>query len=301
VPTTDRASSTVEPVENRDRDEQMRRWFVALVVVAVVAVASNRLGRHLDESAALPPPSSTGTSLGAASSSAITSTEPPPPPASSAETTSSSVRRGPRPPRFPTTVAVAVNPAVAVHDAPGGRQISVLHSPAPYSGMPQVFMVLDGTPAPPGWLHVALRTRPNDATGWIRRDDVVLDSHTWSIAIDLTERWATVYDGPHVFASTPVVIGTAASPTPDGDFFIVEAVWTGSPGGAYGPFIYGLSAHSEVYTEFAGGDGQIGLHGTNQPGLLGTAASHGCVRFPNDVMLRMANALPMGVPVHIHH
>jgi lipoprotein-anchoring transpeptidase ErfK/SrfK len=81
---------------------------------------------------------------------------------------------------------------------------------------------------------------------------------------------------------------------------VTEAVWTSNPGGAYGPYIFGLSAHSDVYTEFNGGDGQVGLHGTNQPGLVGRAASNGCVRFPNDEILRMARALPMGVPVHIH-
>ena len=54
--------------------------------------------------------------------------------------------------------------------------------------------------------------------------------------------------------------------------------------GFYGPYALGLSAHSPVYTSFAGGDGQVGLHGTNQPSVLGTDVSHGCIRVANDVI-----------------
>jgi lipoprotein-anchoring transpeptidase ErfK/SrfK len=225
-------------------------------------------------------------------------TPPPPPAAPKAD-----------PPRFPTTVAVARVPNIAVYDQPAGlrgpnaeagKVMATLPTPAPYSHMPQVFTVRDTAGAPPGWLPVDLRIRPNGSTGWIRAEDVTLDNHSWSIDINLAERWATVYDGAEVFTATPVVIGTDATPTPVGDYFVTEAVWTSNPAGAYGPYIFGLSAHTDVYTEFNGGDGQVGLHGTNQPALVGTAASNGCVRFPNAEILRMARALPMGVPVHIH-
>lgn len=70
-------------------------------------------------------------------------------------------------------------------------------------------------------------------------------------------------------------------------------------GGAYGPFAIGLSAHSETISEFAGSDGQIGLHGTSDPGSIGQAVSHGCVRVPNDVIARLASDLSLGTPVTI--
>jgi hypothetical protein len=85
-----------------------------------------------------------------------------------------------------------------------------LPTPAPYSHMPQVFTVRDTTGAPPGWLPVDLRIRPNGSTGWIRAEDVTLDNHNWSIDINLGERWATVYDGAEVFTSHP----SSSAPAP---------------------------------------------------------------------------------------
>ena len=42
------------------------------------------------------------------------------------------------------------------------------------------------------------------------------------------------------------------------------------PNGAYGPYAYGLSGFSNVLDEFNGGDGVIGIHGTNEPEAIGT-------------------------------
>ena len=54
-----------------------------------------------------------------------------------------------------------------------------------------------------------------------------------------------------------------------------------------------------MYTTFAGGEGVIGLHGTNAPDLLGTAASHGCVRVENDTITALASMIPLGTPVTV--
>ena len=74
---------------------------------------------------------------------------------------------------------------------------------------------------------------------------------------------------------------------------------TDDPGGPYGPFAYGLSGHSEVLQTFAGGDAELGLHGTNDPASIGHSVSHGCIRVADDVISRLAPVLPLGVPVEI--
>lgn len=51
--------------------------------------------------------------------------------------------------------------------------------------------------------------------------------------------------------------------------------------------------------QFAGGDGRVGIHGTNQPGLIGESVGHGCVRVDNDTIRRLARVLPLGTPVLI--
>ena len=71
------------------------------------------------------------------------------------------------------------------------------------------------------------------------------------------------------------------------------------PNGLYGPYAFGLSAHSKALQEFNGGNGQIGIHGTDNPAGLGQSISHGCIRVANDGIRRMARILPLGTPVLI--
>ncbi len=202
-------------------------------------------------------------------------------------------------PRFPTTVATATKNEVWVYDKPvGGRVIKNLVSPLPYSNQAVNFKVLSGPTN--GMLHVALRTRPNGSTGYISRNDVILRTHDWSIDIDVTANYLTVYKGKTVFLEQYVVTGTGSTPTPIGDFFVTEGVREVNPYGPHGVFIFGLSAHSDVWQSFGGGDGQIGIHGTNAPGLIGTRSSNGCIRMTNEAISRLATSVPMGTPVHIH-
>jgi lipoprotein-anchoring transpeptidase ErfK/SrfK len=54
-----------------------------------------------------------------------------------------------------------------------------------------------------------------------------------------------------------------------------------------------------VLDDFADGDGQLAVHGTNVPGRLGTRVSHGCVRVGNADITWMARNLPIGTLVLI--
>ena len=89
------------------------------------------------------------------------------------------------------------------------------------------------------------------------------------------------------------------TPTPFGQYFITELLKQTNPNGLYGPYAFGLSAHSNVLHEFAGGNGEIGIHGTDQPWVIGTSASHGCIRLYNHDILWLSQRLPLGTPVRI--
>jgi lipoprotein-anchoring transpeptidase ErfK/SrfK len=102
-----------------------------------------------------------------------------------------------------------------------------------------------------------------------------------------------------LLAKYPVATGTRSTPTPRGLYYIVELLRPSSPDGSYGPFSFGLSAHSNVLKTFMGADGRVGLHGTNQPGLIGTSVSHGCIRLRNAAIRRLARILPLGTPVYV--
>lgn len=162
-------------------------------------------------------------------------------------------------------------------------------------GSPLALMVVDDRV--PGWLEVLLPTRPNRSTGWIRSDGVEVRRTTMAVRVDLATRRLVVSDAGAVVLETPVAVGAPGTPTPTGTFFVVDELATGSMSSSYGPFAFGLSAHSEVLTEFAGGDGQVGIHGTNDPSSIGNPVSNGCVRVPNEVAVRLNELLVLGTPV----
>lgn len=201
----------------------------------------------------------------------------------------------PLPPK--TTVATAAGPTVEVFPGPSvaGAPLASLSNPNEM-GVPLVFLV---KARQADWLEVMLPMRPNGVTGWIQSGDVTLAESEWRAQVELGNHRLVVWRGNDVVEEKTVAVGMPSAPTPTGDFYLTEVLNTHNPGGAYGPYAFGLSAYSDVYTEFAGGPGQIGLHGTNSPGALGTDASHGCIRVDNDTITKLAFELPVGSPITV--
>jgi lipoprotein-anchoring transpeptidase ErfK/SrfK len=196
-----------------------------------------------------------------------------------------------------TTVATASVPSVTVFSAPAvdAPPVATLSHPNEL-GAPLVFLVkkVDGN-----WLEAMLPIRPNGITGWIQSSDVTLSETEWRARVELGVHRLTVWRGNDVVSEMPVATGTPSAPTPTGDYYLTELLETGNPDGAYGPYAFGLSSYSDVFTEFAGGPGQIGLHGTNTPEALGTDISHGCIRVDNATITKLAFELPVGSPITV--
>lgn len=148
------------------------------------------------------------------------------------------------------------------------------------------------------WVRVAIPLRPNGTVGWVRRSDVLLIENPYRVVIELSTNRLSVYEGSKRLFEAAVASGTGGTPTPTGLFFLKELV-PQNPGGSLGPYAFGLSGYSDVLTNFNGGEGVIGIHGTNTPGKLGTSVSHGCVRVDNVNIAMMAKNLPLGTPVEI--
>lgn len=151
------------------------------------------------------------------------------------------------------------------------------------------------------WTQVYLPTRPNSSTGWVKTADVSISPKPleWAVKVDLESFKVTVLHNGVVDFETDAAIGSDQYPTPKGTFYITDPLdLQKQPGTGYGAYALGLSGHSDVLTEFGGGDGQIALHGTDNPGDVGQAISHGCVRLKNPDILRLST-LPLGTPVFI--
>jgi lipoprotein-anchoring transpeptidase ErfK/SrfK len=149
------------------------------------------------------------------------------------------------------------------------------------------------------WLHVLLPGRPNGHAGWIRRSATTRAVTSWHIVIHTADRRVTVYRHGRLIRSFTAIVGKSSTPTPHGTFFVEESIEL-RPGDVGAPYALALSARSDVFQEFAGGPGQIALHGlANVGGVLGTAVSHGCVRLANAAMSWLVGRIGPGVPVTI--
>jgi lipoprotein-anchoring transpeptidase ErfK/SrfK len=106
------------------------------------------------------------------------------------------------------------------------------------------------------------------------------DSHTRVVLVSIPDRKLAVIEDGDVIATFPVAVGAAASPSPTGDFQIVNRV---SNPTYYRPgTVIQSGKDNPVGTRWVGlSQKGYGIHGTNAPRSVGHAASHGCIRLRN--------------------
>lgn len=163
--------------------------------------------------------------------------------------------------------------------------------------IPQVFLVEEQRPD--GWVRVLLADRPNGSTGWVRGSDVQLTLNPYHLQVRLGDHEIAVFQGTNSIYEGQVAIGASATPTPPGKYYTRVLIQAPDPNTVYGPFAYGLSAHSEVLNEYDGGDAEVGVHGNNDVSVLGKSVTHGCIRMDNDEITKLSKVLPLGTPVEI--
>jgi L,D-transpeptidase catalytic domain len=149
------------------------------------------------------------------------------------------------------------------------------------------------------WYRVWLPMRPNGSEGYVHADDVRLVRRDRRITIDLSERELVLHREGEPVLRSPVAVGAPGTPTPTGRYYVNQRLIAPDPDGPWGPGALGISAFSDVLQEWIQG-GPIGIHGTNDPSSIGRPVSHGCVRLPNHVLMKVFNAADAGTPVIIH-
>lgn len=295
----------------RNRDASSVLGFVLLAVVVIVGASCTSATPAGESTSASTIPSSAATdnarTVATSIASSTTSTVAP-------EIESTPSASG-QPERTGTLVAHAITPTIVAYSRPFND--SRLSDPATYAqepvelhrfnhptdrGGPLVFQVVD-SPSLVGsdWIEVLLPIRPNGTTGWIKSDSVDLTVNPYRIEIDVDDFTLRILRDGDVTLETPVAIGAGETPTPLGEFYLVELLRPSNQNGVYGPYAYGLSGYSDTLQSFNGGEGVIGIHGTNQPSAIGSQVSHGCIRVENSVIRDMATFLPLGTPVRIDY
>lgn len=183
---------------------------------------------------------------------------------------------------------------------PGGRPFARFGR-LNVNGVPTVLGVLaevvDGRCAP-RWYRVQLPMKPNGVTGFVRARDVQIETVRTRIHVDLSERRVTLVRSGRKVLQAAAAIGSSATPTPTGRFYVNQRLVPADRSGPFGPAAVGISAFSDVLTGWTQG-GPIALHGTNQPDSIGRAVSNGCIRLENGVIERIFDAALAGTPVLI--
>jgi hypothetical protein len=118
------------------------------------------------------------------------------------------------------------------------------------------------------------------------------------LVIDTGRLEARLYRNGKLVMRAPVGVGTSSSPTPRGRYYIRERLVPPERGGIYGALAFGTSAFSRFRTDWPGG-GQVGVHGTNQPGLIPGYISNGCVRLRDSDVLRLDELMRVGTPLRV--
>ena len=148
----------------------------------------------------------------------------------------------------------------------------------------QILAVLALAAAIPCWAQ-----NPVPADGG-QQDRVVL--------VSLVDRKLAVIDNGIVIATFQVAVGAEVSPSPTGEFTIVSRV--SNPTYYHRGTVIPTGKDNPVGTRWVGLSLKgYGIHGTNAPGSIGRAASHGCIRLRNRDMERLFTILRVGDAVQI--
>ena len=184
---------------------------------------------------------------------------------------------------------------VAMRTGPGGGQLVSRLGKRTEFGSPTVFGVVKQSGH---WAGVSTPMLANGQLGWIRLEPKRLHAG-WtrtSIVIDVSDRNAELLEGRKVERSFPVTVGAPGSDTPTGRFAVTDT-FRGGLSPAYGCCALALSATQPSLPSGWLGGNRIAIHGN--PGTLGVAISHGCVRAADPDVSALVNRVPLGTPVFI--
>jgi lipoprotein-anchoring transpeptidase ErfK/SrfK len=198
----------------------------------------------------------------------------------------------------PTTQgASAVGAQVPLFPEPTATEPMFVLSNPTHEAQLLSFRVLEEDPAS-GRLKVLLPMRPNQSTAWIDPGTVQTFPLQRHFVVDISDRTLTVYDGHKIAFRESVAVGSDATPSPLGSFYIDFSMFP-APFPEYENGMISLAAFSEVHQTFGGGIGQLAIHGWSDPGAMGRNVSNGCIRVTPEMIDRLVPLVAPGTPVDI--
>lgn len=191
-----------------------------------------------------------------------------------------------------------VQPTAVARSAPrvGARAVATIQQFRP-DYRPRVVLVTGARSDRAGrlWYRVELPSPGNRLRAWIRGSSIEVESVPERIVVRRSARVLELYRAGRLLVRTRVAVGKPGAETPVGRFYVTAKFRPRLP--VLGEYAFETSAYSRL-SDWPGG-GIVAIHGTPQPWLLGRAVSHGCIRVPNEVALRLKRLVPLGTPISV--
>ena len=192
-------------------------------------------------------------------------------------------------------------PMLSVRSAPSGgaRVIGKLSEFRPQDYRPRYVLAVaakKGKKGKTAWYKITVPGRPNGRTGWVPAKQVSIRPVPWQVVVFRGSRVIQLWKNDELVYTNKVAVGAPGMETPIGPYYVtVRFKPVTEP--FLGTFAFETSAYSKL-SEWPGG-GVVGLHGWNDPSVLGKAVSHGCIRLSNKTASFLRDRIPVGTPIRV--
>lgn len=116
---------------------------------------------------------------------------------------------------------------------------------------------------------------------------IIPENKNYYIEINTTSKVLKLFTNSMLVKQYPVAVGKIITPTPKGYFNIIKkALW----GNQFGGYFMQLNVPYGIY----------GIHGTNKPWTIGSAASNGCIRMYSANARELYSLISIETPVRIY-
>jgi lipoprotein-anchoring transpeptidase ErfK/SrfK len=118
------------------------------------------------------------------------------------------------------------------------------------------------------------------------------------IVVSIPDRKLMLFDGDRVVKTYDVAVGKISTPTPEGEFQIINHIQNPT---YYGNgVVIGPGNSNPLGTRWMGLSAKgYGIHGTNVPASIGKAASHGCIRMRQQDLEELFDLVKVGTTVEL--
>jgi lipoprotein-anchoring transpeptidase ErfK/SrfK len=192
-------------------------------------------------------------------------------------------------------------PMLSVRSAPSGgaHVIARLSEFRPQDYRPRYVLAVvakKGKSGKPAWYKIMVPGRPNGRTGWVPATQVSIRPMPWQVVVFRGSRVIQLWKKDELVYTNKVAVGAPGMETPIGLYYVTVRFHPVKES-FLGTFAFETSAYSKL-SEWPGG-GVVGLHGWNDPSVLGKAVSHGCIRISNGTADFLRDRIPLGTPIRI--